>query len=80
MQFTPHLQNAVLEPQVRRAQLAHASGANRTTERRVGFVVRFMAPAISQATAESGVATLVRGVDHSRHFTLRDRFPMTWTS
>jgi non-heme Fe2+,alpha-ketoglutarate-dependent halogenase len=61
-------------------RLAHASGANRSTERRVGFVVRFMAPAISQATAESGVATLVRGADHHRHFTLRDRFPMTWTS
>jgi len=60
-------------------RLAHASGANRTATRRVGFVVRYMAPAITPATAESGVATLVRGRDTHRHFALRDHFPMTWS-
>lgn len=59
--------------------LAHASGPNRSAERRVAFVGRYMAPAISQATAESGMATLVRGVDRSGHFMLKDHFPMTWT-
>lgn len=60
-------------------RLAHASGPNRTTGRRVGFVCRYMAPAISQATAESGVATLLRGKDTHGHFALKPHFPMTWT-
>lgn len=59
--------------------LVHASGPNRTTRRRVGFVGRYMAPAIQASTAESGVATLLRGRDTHGHFTLKDRFPMTWT-
>jgi non-heme Fe2+,alpha-ketoglutarate-dependent halogenase len=57
----------------------HRSGPNATDRRRVGFVVRFMSPAISQATAESGQATLVRGTDSHGHFALKPRFPMTWT-
>ncbi len=46
--------------------LVHASGPNRTAARRVGFVGRYMAPAISQATAESGVATLLRSLHRRR--------------
>lgn len=60
-------------------RLVHASGPNRSTSRRVGFVCRFMSPAISQATAESGVATLVRGQDRYGHFGLKPHFPLTWT-
>ncbi len=59
--------------------LVHASGPNRTPQRRVAFVGRYMAPRISAATAESGVATLVRGTDSFGHFTLRERFPMSYT-
>lgn len=59
--------------------LVHSSGPNRTRARRVAFVGRYMAPAISAATAESGIATLVRGTDTYGHFALRDRFPMSFT-
>ncbi|MCB9663509.1 MAG: phytanoyl-CoA dioxygenase family protein [Alphaproteobacteria bacterium] len=58
----------------------HSSGPNTTTSRRVAFVGRYMSPAISTDTAESGQATLVRGQDTHRHFALKPRFPMTWTS
>jgi non-heme Fe2+,alpha-ketoglutarate-dependent halogenase len=58
----------------------HRSAVNRSSQRRVGFVVRFMSPAISQATAESGQATLVRGVNEPKNLGLKDRFPMTWSS
>lgn len=57
----------------------HGSGPNRTRERRVGFVVRYMSPEITPETAESGVATLVRGEDTTGNFMLKERFPMTWT-
>ncbi len=58
----------------------HASNPNTTRARRVGFVVRFMSPQISSETAESGQATLVRGTDKVGNFSLKDRFPMTWSS
>lgn len=60
-------------------RLAHASGPNTSSGRRVGFVVRYMSPQITPATAESGVATLVRGSDRFGHFKLKDDFPMTWS-
>lgn len=58
---------------------AHRSGPNRTQGRRIAFVGRYMATRISQATAESGQAVLVRGHDTHKHFALKERFPMTWT-
>jgi ectoine hydroxylase-related dioxygenase (phytanoyl-CoA dioxygenase family) len=60
-------------------RMIHASGPNRSDARRVGFVVRYMRPDVSQATAESGQATLVRGSDRVGNFSLKPRFPMTWT-
>ncbi|MCA9571259.1 MAG: phytanoyl-CoA dioxygenase family protein, partial [Myxococcales bacterium] len=57
----------------------HSSGPNRSDRRRVAFVGRYMSPAISQETAESGQAVLVRGHDTHKHFALKERFPMTWT-
>lgn len=59
-------------------RMVHASGPNRSTTRRVGFVVRFMRPDVHPDTAESGSATLVRGRDHVGRFALKDRFPMSW--
>jgi ectoine hydroxylase-related dioxygenase (phytanoyl-CoA dioxygenase family) len=58
---------------------AHRSGPNLSTGRRIAFVGRYMAPAISAETAESGQATLVRGTDRFGHFALKPRFPLTWT-
>lgn len=59
--------------------LVHASGPNRTANRRLGFVGRYMATSVDPAVAESGAATLVRGTDSHRRFALKDRFPMTFT-
>lgn len=59
--------------------LVHASGPNRTSARRLGFVGRYMATSIDPAVAESGSATLVRGTDRHRRFALKERFPMTFT-
>jgi ectoine hydroxylase-related dioxygenase (phytanoyl-CoA dioxygenase family) len=60
-------------------RLAHRSGPNQTRARRIGFVIRFMSPDITQAVAESGSAVLVRGRNTTSHFTIKERFPMTWT-
>jgi non-heme Fe2+,alpha-ketoglutarate-dependent halogenase len=60
-------------------RLAHASGPNRTQQRRTAFVVRFMSPQCTPEVAESGAATPVRGRDTSGRFFIREKFPMTWT-
>lgn len=64
---------------IHHAHMPHSSMPNKTDKRRVAFVIRFMAPTISQEMAESGVATLVRGRDQQRHFSLKDTFPVTWS-
>lgn len=61
------------------ALMPHESGGNLTNARRIGFVVRFMGTGISAAMAESGVATLVAGVDTHHTFALKEHFPVTWT-
>ena len=40
---------------------AHRSHWNRNGTRRIGFVLRFITPSVRPATAEAGVASLVRG-------------------
>ena len=49
--------------------LVHGSGANRSTERRVGFAIRYISGHLSQRGERHGTATLVRGKDHG-HFDL----------
>ncbi len=58
----------------------HASGPNRSDAPRIGFVVRFMRPAVSRDAAESGTATRVLGRDPYGHFTLTRRFPLSWVA
>jgi non-heme Fe2+,alpha-ketoglutarate-dependent halogenase len=60
-------------------RMVHRSMNNYTDIPRVGFVVRYMSTAISQATAESGRATLVRGSDSYGNLALKDSFPMSWS-
>ena len=49
-------------------KLLHASGPNRTDERRVGLVINYIAPHVRQIVAKEDYATLVRGEDRYGHF------------
>jgi ectoine hydroxylase-related dioxygenase (phytanoyl-CoA dioxygenase family) len=48
----------------------HASAPNRSSERRIGLNVQFLAPHARQTLHDSGTAVLVRGVDDYGHFGL----------
>lgn len=48
----------------------HASGPNRCDERRIGFVINYIAPSMRQLVAEHDYAALVRGEDRYGHFEL----------
>ena len=61
----------VLKPgqaSVHHGWMAHASGPNRSGERRLGLVVRYMAPHLKQTIAERDYGILVRGEDRYHHF------------
>ena len=58
--------------------LAHRSLNNQTDVRRVGYVLRYMSPDITQETAQAGAAMLARGRDRTRKFSLKPNFPVTW--
>lgn len=58
--------------------MVHGSGANTTRAPRLGFVVRFMSPKITQAIAESGQAVLLQGRNHPANLQLKEQFPITW--
>lgn len=49
-------------------KLLHASGPNKTDERRVGLVINYIAPHVRQIVAKEDYATLVRGEDRYGHF------------
>ena len=51
-------------------KLLHASGPNRTDERRIGFVINYVATSMRQSVAEHDYAVLVRGEDRYGHFEL----------
>jgi len=53
------------------SRVLHGSGANRSTEKRVGFVIRFMTPA-AQGLGSQVPAILARGRDDYHHFQLVD--------
>ncbi len=46
----------------------HGSGPNRSSDRRIGFAIRYINPNVQQRVAERDYAMLARGVDRSGHF------------
>ena len=60
-------------------RMVHASDANRTRERRVGFVIRWMTPEVSAAVCESGTAYVAQGSRTGPGIQAKPHFPMTWT-
>ncbi len=46
----------------------HSSGPNRSDDRRIGVVIRYMAPGVKQQVAASDYAMMVRGMDRQRNF------------
>ena len=61
----------VLEPgqiAIHHCLLAHASGPNRTGERRLGLTIRYMRPEVRVVDGPPMAATLVRGEDRFGHF------------
>ena len=51
-------------------RLLHASSPNVSEDRRVGYVINYIAPDMRQVVAERDFAVLVRGEDRYRHFEL----------
>lgn len=49
-------------------KLLHASGPNRSDERRIGFAINYIAPHVRQLIAKEDFAVLVRGKDKFGHF------------
>ena len=49
-------------------RIFHASGPNRSDDRRIGFAIRYIAPSMRQARGTGAWAHLVRGTDEYRHF------------
>ncbi len=49
-------------------RLLHASGPNRSDERRIGFAINYIAPHVRQTVAKEDFAMLVRGEDRYGHF------------
>ena len=53
--------------------LFHASGPNKTNDRRIGCAIRYIKPSMKQLTGDLSLVTLVSGVDNYGHFTISDR-------
>jgi ectoine hydroxylase-related dioxygenase (phytanoyl-CoA dioxygenase family) len=51
-------------------KLLHASGPNRSDERRVGFAINYISTSVRQTVAHEDFAMLVRGEDRHGHFRL----------
>ena len=51
-------------------RMLHASGPNRSEERRIGLVVNYITPEVKQVVAEEDFAMLARGEDRYGHFHL----------
>jgi ectoine hydroxylase-related dioxygenase (phytanoyl-CoA dioxygenase family) len=49
--------------------LFHASGPNKTIDRRIGCAIRYIKPSMKQLTGDLSLVTLVNGVDNYGHFT-----------
>ena len=50
--------------------LIHASGPNRTGDRRIGVAIRYMAPSMQQKTGDRPLVALVSGTDRHENFTV----------
>ena len=62
---------AELEPgqiSLHHGKLLHASGPNRSEERRIGLTINYIAPHVRQVVAREDFAVLVRGEDRYGHF------------
>ncbi len=61
----------VLQPgqlSLHHGRIIHGSGPNHCDDRRIGFVIRYVNPEVTQEVAKSDYAMLVRGADRKRHF------------
>lgn len=52
--------------------LFHASGPNRTNDRRIGAAIRYITPSMSQKSGDKSLVALVAGEDRYGHFTVAD--------
>ena len=50
--------------------LFHASGPNKTNDRRIGCAIRYIKPSMKQLTGDRSLVTLVSGIDNHRNFTI----------
>ena len=48
--------------------LFHASGPNKTNDRRIGCAIRYIKPSMKQLTGDASLVTLVSGIDRYGHF------------
>ena len=48
--------------------LFHASGPNKTNDRRIGCAIRYIKPSMKQLTGDASLVTLVSGTDRYGHF------------
>ena len=65
--------DVMLEPgemSLHHGHLFHASHPNRSADRRIGLVIRYVTPAMKQVSGHSPLAHLVAGEDRSGHFEL----------
>lgn len=65
--------DAVLRPgqaSLHHGHLFHASGPNRTDDRRIGAALRYIKPSMKQVSGDRTLATLVAGEDRYDNFTL----------
>ena len=53
--------------------LFHASGPNRTDDRRIGCAIRYIKPSMRQLTGDRSLVTLVNGTDNYDHFYIVDK-------
>ncbi len=63
--------NVALEPgqaSFHHGKLLHASAPNRSSERRIGLAIQYIAPHVRQVVANEDFCMLVRGEDHYNHF------------
>ncbi len=56
------------EMSLHHGRMFHASGPNRSSDRRIGLAMRYVTPAVRQLVAERDYAMLVRGADRQRNW------------
>lgn len=61
------------EMSLHHVKLVHGSEANRSDDRRIGFVIRYVPTYVRQVVGRTDSATLVRGVDRYGHFEPEER-------